>query len=213
MRLMSKPDVTLTDYGLAIECAVLALLLLRQGEPQEPLRIWFGLFFASVGLAALAGGTVHGFFPGEETLGHAILWPTGLIAIGFTALAGWTIGARVLLNPGPARLICVIAAIEFVGYCIVVLFINRTFTVAVMNYVPAVLFLAMAFTAIYAGTHAPELLLGVGGLLLTLVAAALQQLKIGLHPVYFDYNALYHLIQAVALLMIFVGARWFLVLR
>jgi len=211
--MMSEPDVTLTDYGLAIECAVLLLLLLRRGDPQEPLRIWFAVFFASIGLAALAGGTVHGFFPGEETLGRAILWPTALIAIGLTALAGWAIGARLLFAPGPARLIWVIAAIGFVGYCMVVVFIKRTFTVAVMNYVPAVLFLAMAFTAVYAGSRAPELLFGVGGLVLTLVAAGLQQLKIGLHPVYFNHNALYHLIQALALLMIFKGARWIVVAR
>jgi hypothetical protein len=211
--MMSEPDVTLTDYGLAIECAVLALLLLRQGNFHGPLRIWFALFFASVGLAALAGGTVHGFFPGEETLGHAILWPTVLIAIGFTALAGWAIGARLLFAPRPACLIWVIAAIGFVGYCMVVVFISRTFTVAVMTYVPALLFLATAFTAVYARSRAPELLFGVGGLVLTLVAAGLQQLKIGLHPVYFNHNALYHLIQALALLMIFKGARWIVVAR
>jgi len=211
--MISEPDVTLTDYGLAIECAVLALLLLRQGDFHGPLRIWFALFFASVGLAALAGGTVHGFFPGEETLGHAILWPTALIAIGFTALAGWAIGARLLFARGPARLIWVIAAIGFVGYCMVVVFINRTFAVAVMNYVPGVLFLATAFTAVYARSRAPELLFGVGGLVLTLVAAGLQQLKIGLHPVYFNHDALYHLIQALALLMIFKGARWIVVTR
>jgi hypothetical protein len=34
---------------------------------------------------------------------------------------------------------------------------------AVMNYVPAVLFLATAFTAVYVRSHAPELLFGEGG--------------------------------------------------
>ncbi len=40
-----------------------------------------------------------------------------------------------------------------------------------------------------------------------LVAAGVQQLGIALHPVYFDHNALYHLIQAVAVLMLFLSAR------
>ncbi len=45
------------------------------------------------------------------------------------------------------------------------------------------------------------------GLLLTFVAAYVQQAKIGLNPQYFNHNALYHLIQAVALGMFFLSAR------
>jgi hypothetical protein len=205
---MSEPGVTLTDYGLAIECAVLTFLLLRQGDPQEPLRFWFVVFLASVGLTALAGGTVHGFFSSEKTVGQAILWPTTLIAVGVSALAGWAIGAKILFDPGTARAVVVIAAVQFFLYCLIVLFVNRTFAVAVINYVPALLFLTVAFGVMYARDHAPELLVGLGGLVLTFAGAGVQQLRIGLHPVYFNHNALYHLIQAAALLMIYVGARW-----
>jgi hypothetical protein len=34
-----------------------------------------------------------------------------------------------------------------------------------------------------------------------------QQLRIAVHPVYLNHNALYHVIQFVALWMIFVAAR------
>jgi hypothetical protein len=51
-------------------------------------------------------------------------------------------------------------------------------------------------------------LYGVTGLALTFVAAAVQQLRIAIHPVYFNHNALYHVIQAGALLLIFVAARF-----
>ena len=44
-------------------------------------------------------------------------------------------------------------------------------------------------------------------MVLTLVAAVVQQRKISLHPVYFNHNAFYHAIQAVALVLIYVGAR------
>ena len=207
--MMSEPDVTLTDYGLAIECAVLVLLLLRQGDPQEPLRIWFALFFASVGLAALAGGTVHGFFPGEETLGHAMLWPTALIAIGLTAMAGWAIGARLLFSTDVARRIILAAAVEFVAYSVLVLLISQRFMFAVINYLPAVMWLALALAIVYARVRQRPVLVGLAGLLLTFVAAGVQQAGVALHPIYFNHNALYHVIQAIALLMIFWSARWF----
>jgi hypothetical protein len=39
------------------------------------------------------------------------------------------------------------------------------------------------------------------------VAAGIQQGGIGLHPVYFNHNALYHLVQGIALALIFLAAR------
>ncbi len=206
--MIAEPDVTLTDYGVAIECSVFAFLLLEYAGPQDALRSLFTVFFGSVGLAALAGGTVHGFFLDEESVGHAILWPTTFIAIGLSALAGWAIGAKLLFAPGVARAICILAAVQFVGYCIAVMFINRTFALAVINYLPATLFLAFAFGATYIRTGGRELLVGLAGLVLTLVAALLQHAKIALPPRYFTHNAFYHLIQALALLLIFKAARW-----
>ena len=35
----------------------------------------------------------------------------------------------------------------------------------------------------------------------------LQQLEIALHPVYFDHNAVYHVVQAAALVLLFLGFR------
>jgi hypothetical protein len=209
--MISEPDVTLTDYGLAIECGVLMFLLLQQGDPHEPLRMWFVVFFAAVGLAALTGGTVHGFFNDEATRGHAILWPTTLIAIGLSAVAGWAIAARVLFAPGAALAILLVAVVGFVGYSLAVVFISRSFALAVIHYVPAAIFLTLAFGAEYLRHQVPQLLIGLAGMVLTFVAAGLRQARVALHPVYFTHNALYHLVQAVALLMIFQGARWFVV--
>lgn len=59
--MITEPDVTLTDYGLALECVLFTYLLHQQGHWRNSIRAWFILFFGSVGLAALAGGTVHGF--------------------------------------------------------------------------------------------------------------------------------------------------------
>lgn len=206
--MISEPDVTFTDYGLAIECALFTYLIYRQRDPLQTLRNHFALFFGSVGAAALAGGTVHGFFLDGSTTGYAILWPATLIAIGVSAFAGWVIGTKLLFSPSAARNIWILAAAEFVAYCIVVLFINQTFMVAVINYLPAALFLSVALAIVYARLRQRPVLVGLAGMALTFVAAGVQQAGIALHPVYFNHNALYHLIQAVALLMIFWAARW-----
>lgn len=206
--MITEPDVAFTDYGLAIECVLFTYLLHRQGDAQQPLRNRFALFFGSVGVAALTGGTVHGFFLDVNTTGYAILWPATLIAIGVSALAGWMIGANLLFSPSVARGISVLAAVEFVVYSLAVLFISQTFMVAVINYMPAALFLSLVLAIVYARLRERPVLVGLAGLVLTFVAAGVQQGGVGLHPVYFNHNAFYHLIQAGALLMIFWAARW-----
>lgn len=166
------------------------------------------LFFGSIGLAALVGGTVHGFFLSDDTMGSVILWPTALIVTGLTALSAWAIGARMLFPARASRWISLAAAVEFVTYSIVVLIVTQEFWIAIANYVPAVLFLVVSFCGAYGRTHDIRLLTGSVGFLLTLVASWIQQRGVTLHPVYFDHNALYHLIQAGALFLIFWSARW-----
>ncbi len=195
---MTEPDVALTDYALALECTVFAYLLQRKEH---------ALFFGSAAVASLAGGTVHGFFLDDRTLGNAVLWRITLIAIGVTAASAWAIGARVLF-PGPtARRISIAAAAAFAAYCVVTVFITQEFRAAVVFYLPAVMFLLVALSVAYARARERGILVAVAGLGLMFIAAAVQQAKIALHPRYFNHNALYHLIQALALWLLFLGLR------
>lgn len=50
-----------------------------------PVGRCFTVFFASIGLAAWAGGTVHGFFPDPAGPSQRGLWLVTLLAIGITA--------------------------------------------------------------------------------------------------------------------------------
>lgn len=204
---IAEPDVTLTDYGLALECALFAVLIYRLRDGAAPARTWFTVFFAALAVAALAGGTVHGFFYNEDRLAHRALWNATLIAIGVVALSAWMIGSRLGAGRRAGLILRWIGTTLFLGYCLVVLLVRNTFAVAIIHYLPAVFFLLFAFTASYLRSRRPFLLTGLIGLSLTLVAAGTQQLGIALHPVYFDHNALYHLIQAVAVLMLFLSAR------
>lgn len=192
---MSEPAVTLTDFALAIECWVFAVLLLR--GPAEPVRRWWSLFFATVGLAAFIGGLVHGFFPGDDTL-----WIATMLTLGVAGMAAWVLGSLLLAVPG----IRVAAMVLLVIYAAVVLFVRREFLIAILMYLPATLFLLVAMITVWMRERSRPLAVGIAGLVLTFVAAAVQQLKVAVHPVFFDHNALYHLIQFVALWMIFAAA-------
>ena len=204
---MTEPDVTLTDYGLAIECALFTYLVFRSRKKPQLLRIWFALFFGSLSLAALLGGTVHGFFLDTQATAHTFLWQATLLAIGVTALSLWAIGANIQFSVVIAHWITITAAVEFIAYCIIVLLVTQNYYVVIFNYLPAVVFLLIVFGLVYVRTRETRVLVGFLGFGLTLVAAWVQQERIALHPVYFNHNANYHLIQAIALLLIFGSSR------
>lgn len=204
---MTEPDVALTDYALAIECALFAYLIYRRGHAATRIGASLLVFFVSAGVASLAGGTVHGFFLDVETMEHAILWRVVLVAIGATALSAWAIGAGILFSAPAARRITIGAAAGYVGYSALVLFITQDFRAAMIFYLPAALFLFTVLSVAYARLREQRILVAVSGLGLTFIAAAVQQSRIAPHPSYFNHNALYHLIQAAALWLLFLGCR------
>jgi hypothetical protein len=205
MPAIAEPDVTLTDYGLAIECALLAILLHRNATAVPRLRSCFVLFFCAIGLAALLGGTEHGFLLDDTTLLHTLVWKGTLAAIGLSALAAWLAGAQ-LIGPPAGRWITAGAVALLVGYLFAIAR-SDAFLVAIAHYLPAVVFLLVVFAWRYVRDHEPHYAWGIAGLLLIFAAAGVQQARIGLDPVFFDHNALYHLIQAVALWLLFIAAR------
>ncbi len=204
---MLEPDVALTDYLLAAESALFAWLLWRP-RVATAVRWPFAVLFASTSVAALAGGTVHGFFPPGASGWGAMLWRGTLLAIGVSALSGWYIGTSLIGGPRGVRAARIAASAGFAVYAVAIVVFADRFRVAVAHYLPAAAFMVIAFAAAYRTTPARELAMGIMGLTATLAAPAIQQFHVTLHPVYLTYNALYHLAQAAALLMIFRAARW-----
>ena len=93
------------------------------------------------------------------------------------------------------------------AYAVVILAVNDSFWIAIANYLPAALFLTVALTIMYRATRHQAVAIGVVGLVATIVAAAIQHYQVAVHPVYFNHNALYHVVQGTALIMIFWSAR------
>jgi hypothetical protein len=204
---MTEPDVTLTNFAITVECAIFCALALRWPATNPRLRYWWVVFFASIGVGSLLGGIVHGFF-NEPSPTNATLWRATLLLLGVTTLATWTIGAYLQLLEPVATWVRSAAIALVALYTAVVLFVNSTFLVAIIAYVPATVFLLVAMILAYRRTPNRSLAYAIAGLFLTFGAAAVQQLRVSIHPVYLNHNALYHLMQGIALFLIFLGARW-----
>jgi hypothetical protein len=203
-RIVLEPDVTLTDLGLAIECAVFAMLLLRDTGTRT--RRWFAAFFAVLSAAAALGAIEHGFVADKAAPAGRMVWTATLLAVGLAAVAGWGAAARLVLGGRTARAVTGGVAVAFAGYAAVVVGVDLRFLVAIAFYLPAAIFLLVAFVLVARHGHR-GVIAGAWGMGLTFVAAAVQQGRVALHPRYFDHNALYHVVQAVGLYLVFRGAR------
>jgi hypothetical protein len=207
---MTEPDVALTDYAVAIECAIFSLLLARAGPCDRGAtgtRRLFTLLFASTGIAAAAGGTVHGFFLDDAAPAGAALWRVSLLALGLTSFAAASIGGRLIFGDAASGAILWIAGLGLAGYAVVVLAVSQRFWIAIAGYAPSVLFLGAAFLVRHRRRPDRSHLAGLAGVALTIAAAVVQQLGIGIDPAWFNHNALYHLIQMVALALLFIAGR------
>ncbi len=204
---LHEPVVTLTDYLLTLECGLFAVLLARSGSGgMATVRFAFVIFFSAAASASLFGGTVHGFFPDATSTGNRALWTTTMLSVGLTALAALVAGARLGASRGLAAKLTPIFTFLYVIYAVVVIFSWREFIVTVYFYVPATMFLLGVFVWLWTTAHNPGAPWGVCGLLLTFVAAGVQIGLVSLHPTYLNHNALLHLIQAIAMYLLFRAA-------
>jgi hypothetical protein len=205
---MGEPDVTLTDYALALECAICAAFLALTPTCRKGLGTAGVGFFAFLGASAAAGGTVHGFYPDEQSPEGRLLWLLTLLLVGLAALSAWTLGASMLSSGRATRWLVFPAFVPVGCYGVVVLLITQEYWITMTVSLPAALLLLVGFCqAVWRSRHL-FLFLGALGLVLTFVAAFIQLMKFCIHPVYFNHNAFYHCVQAVGLALIFLGIRY-----
>ncbi len=204
--ILHEPAVALTDLGLALENTLFVFLLPWRGRDAVLGRA-FRLLFAALAIAASLGFLAHGFLIDKTSPPHQLAWTATLLAIGVAALATTMIAARLCCAAPAAQWVTRAALLLLLVYAVLVIAGVRRFGAAVTVYLPAIVFLLVAFGIRYRRARAPAALHGVAGVVLSLVAAAVQQLGIGLHPIYLDHNALYHLIQALALGLLYLAGR------
>lgn len=202
---MNQPDVTLTDFALALESAIFFVLIARLPVPSK-LRKPTLVLFLSLSLSALAGGISHGYLYDPSTIAAQACWRATLIFIGGVALSCWWL-CSAFLSGRKAYFLTQVALIEFFAYVIFVSTVRQNFGYAILNYLPPVTFLLVVLLWRAREPEMRNALWAAAGLALTFVAAGIQQMKIALHPDYFNHNALYHLVQGIAIALLFIGIK------
>ena len=201
---ITEPTTLLTDYGLGALCLIWGWKLLRVEDRRRlSPALWARAFFAT-GLAALLGGTVHGFtliFP--EPLIMA-MWKGSLY---LTGIAGFFMLAAVVLASLPRAIsrwglaICVLK----LGVYLVWMFNHQDFRFVVYDYGSAlILILGFQLAALYQRRSVAAGWIA-GGIVLCFVGAGIQQGGISLH-IHFNHNDFFHVVQMGAFYLLFRGA-------
>lgn len=203
---MHEIDVAVTDYILFIECLIFSWLIHKSTHLNKSYQKALLLVFMSLAVSALIGGTYHGFFSQIETTTSQIIWTSTLICIGITAYGFVLLGVYLLFG----RINSVYLHLPLTaGFLFYVVSVSResNFLYAILVYLPAIVILIIGMTKVYVQHRGLPVLIGIIGLLLSIAASAVQQLQWSIHPVYFSYNAVYHVILMFALWLFYIGAK------
>jgi len=169
----------ITDYILTAAAAVFAAKLWRAN------RMW-ALAFAFTALGSFLGGTYHGL------LEDAALWKATVFAVGI---------ASFFLLAGSGRAFAVIATVKLVAYCSWMIF-HDGFEWVILDY--GITLILVGITALLRRDGSATWIWG--SIAVSVAAALVQRSGFTLHR-HFDHNDLYHVIQLIALWLLYRGGR------
>lgn len=207
--MLHEVAVSISDFSLSALSAVLAARLLSRNTEMQRVKKWFAVEIIAVAVAALLGGIVHGFVSDTDGFWGALIWRSTLVFIGLTGFAAIMIASLLLFRPGTVERIRIAALLIFAIYCGLVLFEWQHFGVALAFYIPTAILLFVAFLVRWRRNHASFASDGLIAMALTFIAGGVQHFHIGIHPVYFNHNVVYHLVQGGAMVFLYrAGTRW-----
>ncbi|MFQ5606248.1 MAG: hypothetical protein ACE5HS_23520 [bacterium] len=202
---ITEPSTMLTDYVLAIFAIILAARLWkrRQLNVQISVQFWSAAF-AATALAALVGGTSHGFVLYLNEAAKVFIWKTTVQVIGlasFFMLAGTIVAS----TAGRVKhLLLTSAFLQLAVYAGWMVFHNE-FKYVIFDYVPAMLAIILLQGYAFLKNRDKSAVWMVAGILISFAAAGVQLSGFAIHR-HFNHNDLYHVIQMVGIYLLFRGA-------
>lgn len=182
---MNEPVTALTDYALAAVCGVLGS---RLGSHS---RFWM-LAFLALGLAAVLGGTWHGFWQSDA------LWKATTLSVGVASF-GMVVGSARATTVGRSqRLLVAFASAKLAAYAAWMTF-HDEFIWVVLDTGVALLAVGLLHLRVFNGWM-------LAGVAASVLAGMAQASGVSLHA-HFNHNDLYHVLQAGAMLLLYRGVK------
>ncbi len=202
--MITEPATTITDYVLAAVSLAWGRIVWRRARVDKVTAgRWWAAGLWAVAVAAVAGGTVHGFRIPLGPEWEPVLWKASLFAIGGFAFAAVMTAVAGGVNPRRRSSPIGIAVIALVGYLVWVSGHPefRYASVASAVGLGVLLFQQIVARVRFRIPSAPWIATGVA---VAAVGAGIQQAGLAPHP-YFNHNDLFHVIQIVSTYLFYRG--------
>ncbi len=180
-----EPMTLATDYLLTIAAAVFAIRLWRTN------RHW-ALAFLFTATGSFFGGTYHGFGPVLHVLTTIVLWKLTVYSIGL---------ASFFLVLGSGRNLLLVALVKLIVY-MSWMTAHSDFLWVIIDYGIALLIVAVVQLV----RRGPSTRWVIGSIVVSVIGALVQMSRLRLHE-HFNHNDLYHVIQLVALWLLYRGGK------
>lgn len=175
--MLAEPMTLATDLMLTVAALVFAARLWRVH------RMW-ALAFLFTAAGSFFGGMHHGFAPQLTPIGSLLLWKATLFSIGF---------ASFFLLAGSHRRAAGFAIVKLVVY-IAWMIAHNDFIYVIADYGLTLLIVGMLVRTRWV----------IASIVVSVIGALVQQSGFSLHP-HFNHNDVYHVIQLVALWLLYRG--------
>jgi hypothetical protein len=201
------PDVVLTDLALALLGAWLGWRLAR--SPRRGGMTTSGaVIMLALASAALWGATFHALFPARTaTRAGFLAWIPVILSILATSATLLDLFFRVTTPRLPPLVRRAIVAAYAAAFAAVTLLVDASYRTIILFYAPAVVLFLVAATGQAVRTRSAGWTQIAVSLAISIVAAGVQQARLAIHPRYFDHNAVYHVLQGIALVLLYRGFR------
>jgi hypothetical protein len=206
---ITEPITMLTDYAIALQTSGFSILLFKLGFRRQLTVQFWAAAFGSVAIAAVLGGTCHGFTLLLEPSTLMLLWRIMLFALSFAGCFMLFATLKSSLSRQGQKWASLLVGIKLLAYLSWTALhpsLDNAFVYGVIDYLSAMLWvLLLELRAIFHSTLYRSLWI-IAGILMSGIAIALQISGLVLFE-YFNYNDLYHLAQMIALYWFYRGAR------
>ena len=201
---ITEPMTLVTDYLLGALALALAFRLFGAAGTggQLSVRLW-GIAFVMTAVAAVTGGTYHGFIEMVPASAGRLLWKITLITTGFGSAA--LLGAAVLAAAAGTLqwVLLALVVLKLVVFVEVVLTRNN-FLLVILDYGSALLAVLLGAIFLRPTGLTPAAGWLAAGVAVSVVAGIVQAFRLAPHP-RFNHNDLFHVIQMGALYLLYRG--------
>jgi hypothetical protein len=206
---MSDPATAITDYMLAVECFVFAVLLFQNSEQRWAVFLW-GAAFIALGLSASTGGVFHHLRLDLSPQAGRFLWQATSVML-VTAIAFFFSSGVCVSTRGSLRvLLFVLIAALFVA---AVFWSRRSggevpggrVVQILLGIVVVLVAMLVRHWGIGGSRMGTDMLIGS---IICLIGVTVQQAAIALHP-RFNHNDLCHVMFMIGLYFLYRGGMLF----